>query len=677
MKANKLFHGADYNPEQWLDRPDILHEDIRLMKEAHINVVSLGIFAWSTLEPEEGRFELDWLAEIIDNLYAAGINVDLATPSAARPAWMAYKYPEVRRVDSNRVRQLYGKRHNHCYTSPIYRQKVKLIDQELARRFGNHPGVILWHISNEMGGDCHCPLCQAAFQSWLQKRYGSLTALNKAWNTKFWSHDYTDWTQIESPASHGEDTMQGLLLDWKRFVTHQTLDFYRWERNCIREIIPQAECTINMMYRFDGLDYTVFAPEVDLVSWDNYPQWHKCGTTDTDIALDTAMMHDLYYSLKGKPFWMMESTPSVTNWQSISKVKKPGMQMMSDLQAIAHGADAAMYFQWRQSVGAFEKFHGAVVGHDGKSSNRVFRETAAVGQVLETLSGVAGTKKPKQAAIVHDWNNKWALENSMGPRNAGMGYWDEIALHYNALAREGISVDFISETSDLSEYRLIIAPMLYLLQENFAQKLQKFTENGGTLVVTYWSGIVNENDLCWLGNTPHGLVDTLGICHQEIDSMYDDETRRCISSSESKMAEVSCGTLCEVSSTTTAEPLLQYDEDFFKGAPALTRNHVGKGQAYYMATRFETSFYRDFYRDVCKSLFQLPWENPLPDGVLATFRGNWVFLQNTNSKSVVLEGRTLPAYATLIFENDQKTSAMNWRQKVKAANVFFWNDTNQ
>ena len=258
-----------------------------------------------------------------------------------------------------------------------------------------------------------------------------------------------------------------------------------------------------------------------------------------------------------------------------------------------------------------------------------------------------------------------------------MGYWDEIALHYNALAREGISVDFISETSDLSEYRLIIAPMLYLLQENFAQKLQKFTENGGTLVVTYWSGIVNENDLCWLGNTPHGLVDTLGICHQEIDSMYDGETRCCIPCNESENAAVSCGTLCEVSSTTTAEPLLQYDEDFFKGAPALTRNHIGKGQAYYMATRFETSFYRDFYRDVCKSLFQLPWENPLPDGVLATFRGNWVFLQNTNSKSVVLEGRTLPAYATLIFENNQKTSAMNWGQKVKAANVFFWNDTNQ
>ena len=421
MQQLRLLHGGDYNPEQWLDRPDILAQDIELMKKAHVNTVTLGVFSWSTLEPQEGVFELDWLADIVHNLYANGIHTILATPSAARPAWMAHKYPEVRRVRADRVRELYNRRQNYCYTSPVYREKVRIIDQMLAQRFGNDPAVLLWHISNEMSGDCHCELCQAAFRCWLKERYGSLDALNKAWNARFWSHDYTAWEQIESPAPQGENAVQGLALDWKRFVSDRHIDFLKFERDTVKKFAPDAKFTVNMMYRFDGIDYFKMSKEIDIASWDNYPTWHKPSETVEETALDTALMHDLYYSMKGRPFLLMESSPSFTNWQPISKQKRPGIAELAALQTVAHGSDSVLYFQWRASRGAEEKFHGAVVGHDGREDARPFRETVGVGQKLEVLSEIATVCREKQAAIVHDWENKWALEGSCGPRNAGMG----------------------------------------------------------------------------------------------------------------------------------------------------------------------------------------------------------------------------------------------------------------
>ena len=651
MSNHRFYHGGDYNPEQWLDRPDILERDIELMRKAHVNLVSVGIFSWSALEPREGEYHLEWLEKIVQRLYEAGVHVALATPSGARPAWMAQKYPEVRRVDANRVRQLFGMRHNHCYTSPIYREKVRTINQLLARRLGHHPGVELWHISNELGGECHCPLCQEAFRGWLKQRYGSLEKLNHAWNTRFWSHDYSDWSQIESPAPHGEQAMHGLALDWKRFVTHQTLDFFRWERESVREICPEAKFTTNMMYRFDGLDYFQFAPEVDVISWDNYPTWHKAHRSEEDIALDTAMMHDLFYSLKGKPFLMMESTPSVTNWQSVSKVKKPGMQLMSSLQAIAHGSDSVQYFQWRQSRGATEKFHGAVVGHDGREDNRVFQETAAVGSALERLSPLAGTLREKQAAIVLDWDSRMAMEATQGPRNIGLGYWDEVLRHYRGLEKNGWTVDFVNEDSDLKGYRLVVAPMLYLLRESFAERLTNFTRDGGTLVVTYWSGIVDEHDLCWLGDTPHGLTEVLGLRRLEIDGMYDGEYRRCRAISSGLPETAQGSVLCEVAHAETAVPLMVYDEDFFQNTPAVTEHCFGQGKACYLATRFEPAFYGAFYDRICPLQTRLP--EPLAEGLISARRGGALFVQNTLSNPVRWAGEILPPYATLVRTEDE------------------------
>ncbi|WP_294809772.1 beta-galactosidase [uncultured Gemmiger sp.] len=653
MQGLKLLHGGDYNPEQWLDRPDILAQDIELMKKARVNTVTLGVFSWSALEPQEGVYTLDWLADIIHNLYANGIRTILATPSAARPAWLAHKYPEVRRVRADRVRELYNRRQNYCYTSPLYRDKVRRIDQKLAQRFGSDPAVILWHISNEMGGDCHCELCQAEFRRWLQERYGSLQALNKAWNARFWSHDYTAWEQIESPAPQGENAVQALALDWKRFVSDRHIDFLKFERDTVKELAPDAKFTANMMYRFDGIDYFKMAKEIDVASWDNYPTWHKPTETVEETALDTAMMHDLFYSMKGKPFLLMESSPSFTNWQPISKQKKPGIAELAALQTVAHGADSVLYFQWRASRGAEEKLHGAVIGHDGRQDARAFTETVQVGEKLEKLSEITAVQREKQALIVHDWQNKWALEGSCGPRNAGLGYWDELKRHYNALARAGIAVEFGDETADLTGYRLVVVPMLYLLTDDFAKKLCGFAQNGGTVVVTYWTGVVDESDLCRLGDTPYGLTELLGLRRTEIDGMYDGETRRCTPASGCALPEAQASILCEVAALNDTDPaktLSIYAEDYFAQCPAAAVHKYGAGRAYYLASRFDEDFYRAFYRDAAKELGLMPaWPQPLPAGVLAVKRGNFVFVQNCTEQPVTVGESELPRYGTAVW----------------------------
>ncbi len=664
----KLFYGADYNPDQWLDRPDILAQDLELMKKAHVNVVSLGIFAWATLEPEEGVYNLDWMGKIIDDLYAAGVSVDLATPSGARPAWMARKYPEVRRVNADRTRQLFGERHNHCYTSPVYRQKVKAMNQQLASRFGRHPGVVMWHLSNEYGGECHCELCQQAFRDWLKDKYGTIEAVNKAWNAKFWSHDYPDFAHIESPAPHGEHSVHGLKLDWKRFVSHQTINFMKWERDCIREIVPEAKVCANMMYFYDGVDYFEMAKEIDLATWDAYPTWHKPTETIEQTAMDTGLMHDIIYSVKGQPFWLMENCPGPTNWQPISKCKKPGVNILAGMQTVAHGGDGVLFFQWRQAQGSSEKFHAAVVSHDCREDNRIYMECAELGDMLDQISAdVAGTKREKQAAIVYDWNNKWALEDAQGPRNQGLYYKREVLRHYMGLRRNGIDVQIVNEDSDLTGYKIVVAPMLYMLREDFAAKLRDFTAAGGTLVVTYWSGVVNETDLCYLGDAPHGLTDVLGVRRMEIDSLFDGETRCCVALGDALPERAQGSILCEVAALEGATPLMAYDEDFFAGAPAVTVNSFGEGKAYYVATRFEEDFYKPLYALICEGAVQSCWPSHLPECVTANRRGDYVFLQNTSDAVVWFKNADLAPYATAIYkEEDGKLKciynqmAFNW-----------------
>ncbi|MFS8211435.1 beta-galactosidase [Paenibacillus polymyxa] len=650
-RVPRMLHGADYNPEQWQHYPEVLAEDIRLMKLAKCNVMSVGIFSWVSLEPEEGVFTFEWLDRILDSFAENGIYAFLATPSGARPAWMSQKYPEVLRVEANRVRNLHGFRHNHCATSPVYREKVRIMNTKLAERYANHPAVIGWHISNEFGGDCHCDYCQEAFRAWVQDKYGTLDKLNHAWWTTFWSHTVTDWSQIESPAPHGETQVHAMNLDWRRFVTDQTTDFIKHEIVPLKAANPAIPVTTNLMEFFEGLNYWKFADLLDVISWDSYPTWHDREGDDSRQAAKVAMMHDIIRSIKGgKPWMLMESTPSLTNWQDVSKLKRPGMHLLSSLQAVAHGSDTVQYFQWRKSRGSSEKLHGAVVDHVGHEHTRVFGDVTEVGNALEKLEEVIGTSVPAEAAVIFDWENRWGINDSQGPRNKGVKYEETAEAHYLALWEQGVPVDVIHMDADFSKYKLLVAPMLYMVRSGVGERIQKFVENGGVFVATYWSGIVDEHDLCFLGGFPGPLRKTLGIWSEEIDGLHDHDRNHILPVEGNELdlqGEYEAVELCDLIHTEGAEVLAVYGSDFYAGRPALTVNRLGQGKAYYIASRniglFHSHFYRSLIDDagISKAL-----NVKLPHGVNTAIRTDgvhdYIFILNFTHEpqKITLDGRT-------------------------------------
>lgn len=625
----KFLHGADYNPEQWLDYPEIFEKDIELMKKAHCNVMSVGIFSWAALEPEEGVFNFEWLDKVINTLYENGISTILATPSGARPAWLSQKYPEVLRVSETRVRNLHGFRHNHCYTSPVYREKTAILNGKLAERYANNPAVIMWHISNEFGGECHCDLCQNEFRNWLKEKYKTLDNLNKNWWTTFWSHTFNSWDQIESPSPIGENQVHALNLDWKRFVTDRTIDFMKHEINTVKKYNPSIPATTNFMYYYEGLNYFKFKDHVDVVSYDSYPEWHS--EDNKEVAYRVAAYFDIMRSIKGKPFMLMESTPSMTNWQRVSKLKKPGMHKLASMQAIAHGSNTVQYFQWRKSRGSSEKLHGAVVDHYGKEDNRVFNDVKEVGETLESIKKIINTNVKSEVAIVFDWENMWALNDSQGPRNIGLNYIDIVMDYYKVFWQQGINVDFIDMECDLDKYKLVVAPLLYMTRDNFQDKIRSYVNNGGNFVMTYFSSIVNDTDLCYLGGFPGNLMDVFGLRSEEVDALYEYENNEVTLYKNNKSYK--CTEICDLVHVKEAEVLAEYNEDFYKGRPALTKNNFGKGTAYYICSRMEDSFNDEFFSDVINELkVKRNLNINLPEGISVSTRENdnekYFFLQN-------------------------------------------------
>lgn len=652
-KIKKIVYGGDYNPEQWGE--DIWEEDMRLFTLAGIDIVTLNVFNWALLQPNEYTYNFEKLDKIMKLVKTHGLKVCLATSTAAHPAWMAKKYPDILRTDFNGIKRKFGGRHNSCPNSATYRKFSVALANELANRYKNYDNIVAWHISNEFGGECFCENCEKAFRLWLKNKYKTLEELNRAWNTSFWGHTFYDWDEIVLPnmlSEHFEyqrTMFQGISLDYRRFNSDSMLECYKAEYNVIKSITPDIPITTNLMGFYKQLDYQKWAKYMDFVSWDSYP------ANDASIA-SMALNHDLMRGLKGgMPFALMEQTPSVTNWLPYNSLKRPNVMRLWSYKAIAHGSDTVMFFQMRRSIGACEKFHGAVIDHVGNENTRVFREVAALGEELKQLGDkILGSRLDSEVAILFDWDNWWAVEYSAGP-SCELKYIDEVLKYYTALHERNISVDIISVDDELNKYKIVIAPILYMIKGNYDEKIREYVHKGGTFITTFFSGIVNENDLVVTGGYPGKLRDIMGIWVEEIDALPKGTENTFTFDNIKYPATL----LCDIMHLEGAEALSFYESDFYQNTPCITKNCFGDGFAYYVGTRSDSKFYNEFLKTICNERNIKPvWETPHDVEVTKRMKDgrSYTFLLNHSNeiKTIYSENSYVDLLSRITYQKGQE-----------------------
>ncbi|MDG4832780.1 beta-galactosidase [Solwaraspora sp. WMMD1047] len=580
--ASKVLFGGDYNPEQWPEQ--VWEEDYRLFDAARIDTVTLGVFDWALTQPAENVYDFTLLDRIVDRAEAEGRNICLATGTGAHPPWLARAYPQVCRTDFEGRRHRFGQRHNSCPSSPVFRRLSAELARRVARRYAGRPAVVAWHVGNEYGGACYCELCGTAFRGWLRDRYGSLAALNTAWYTTFWAHTFTDWGEIEPPSAltehwRGPDhtAFPGITLDYLRFMSDAMLANFRDEKAAIRESSPDLPVTTNFMGMYRPIDYHRWAPHLDFASWDNYPP------DDTSQAR-MAFTHDLMRGLKdGAPFWLMEQTPSVTACRDVNPLKRPGLLRLWSWQAVAHGADAVLFFQLRASRGASEKYHGAVIGHAGRQDTRVFREVAELGAEFDRLGdAVLGARTPARVALLFDWDSWWALDISDGPSRL-VRYQQVVLGYHRALWDAGVDLDVVAVTADLSGYDVVLAPALHMIKGDVAERLAAVARRGGSVLTTFLSGRVDENDNAFLTDVPGPLGPLMGVRIDEWDARGPEVVNPVRLRSGDHRLEVESRLIFELVIPTSAEVIGSYLADFYAGTPAVTRNAFGAGHGWYVA----------------------------------------------------------------------------------------------
>jgi beta-galactosidase len=574
--ADSLIYGGDYNPEQWPE--EVWIEDVRLMRQANVDRVSLGVFCWSKLEPEPGRCDFGWLDRVFDLLHANGVAVNLATPTAAPPAWLTRLHPEILPVTAEGVRLRAGSRRHICPHAPAYREAADRVTRALAEHLRDHPALALWHVDNEIGChivECYCDLSRAAFRAWLMRRYGTLGALNEAWGTAVWSQRYGNWEEIEPPHPLATFANPGHDVDWRRFWSDSWIESFTAQKAILREVTPAVPVTTNFMGFYKPIDYFALAAVEDIVAQDTYSD-----PADPEWMIDTAMIGDLMRSLGGgRPWLLMEQALAYTTWLDVNATKRPGVMRLGSYQAVARGADGVMCFQWRSAPAGAEMHMVGMVSHAG-TDNRQWREAVSLGEELKRLSEICGSRARAKVAILFDWANWWALDCE-GKPSAQIHQMPQVRALYSALFALGHTVDFALPASDLSSYSLVIAPNLYLMDAAAAENLRSYTEAGGTLLMSFFSGLVDQNLHMRLGPCPVRFTDLLGLEIEEVAPLAAHMTNN-IQTADGRSFD--CRLWADVVKLEGAQAMATFGADFFKDRPAVTVHAFGKGSAMYMAT---------------------------------------------------------------------------------------------
>ena len=655
-----IYFGGDYTPEHF--PKEVMEEDMRLMKKAGVNIATINVFTWGQLQPNEETWTFQWLDEVMDTLAENGVYADLGTATASTPAWMAKKYPEILPVDEKGLHFYHGSRQCFNPNSPKYRELSAVLVRKLAERYKDHPALCMWHVNNELSHQVNYDFSEITtnkFRNWCKDKYGTCQNLNKTWGLHFWGNTIYQWDELMPPMRTAHQVNTSLLLEWKRFTNECYMEVAQYEIDILREVTPDVPITTNFLYEFKTLDYFAWAEMIDFISVSSFPD-----PKTTNHPGEAALSHDIMRGLKDQPFVLLEQAPSQLNWRLANVNKKPGVMRLWSHQGMAHGSDSFLFFQWRASVHGSEKFHSAMVPHSGENS-RIFREMTELGNELPNLKEVVGSDVQADVAMVLDYNNWWTAEFTPGP-TALLKYLENLQAYHYPLHEQNITTDIIPYDRDLSKYKVVIAPLLYMVKPGFAESIEKFVSDGGTFITTFFSGVVNEYDEVFRGGYPGPLSDVLGLKVEEFEAMkpYINNSLVTNGSLPNVSGEFESRLWCDILQLGTARSLAEYGSDFFKGTPALTVNNFGKGKAYYVATLPSNEFMRPFLKQVCAEQAVTPVLQA-PEKVEAVIRSNkdnkYLFVMNHNYEAVEVtlpEGKHLDLLTQQPMEGTIKLDAV-------------------